>query len=67
MNLAERRVVVPMFINPNPQVNREMMNLAMTHRAQEGDVLTAEFIGTTKDSDGWPMSIFMLRIERNSE
>lgn len=60
----EIEVQAPLFL-PNvggTLLHRAMTLLAHEGEAESGDLIEAEYIGMTKDSDGWPMKRYRVRI-----
>lgn len=69
MSLAERTVKLPMFLGAEKNLSYEMYVMATTYTEQHPDptgqyIVTVELVGITKDTDGWPMRVFVLRLER---
>ena len=64
MQIAERKVNVPMFLSLTYPVRRAMYEFGRENDLMEGDTVHAKIVGTTKDSDGWPMYVFQLTLCR---
>lgn len=71
MSLAERTLKLPMFIGAEKSISYEMYVMATGYAGRNPDptaeyIVTVEYRGTTHDTDGWPMRVFLLRLERTS-
>jgi hypothetical protein len=65
--MLEEFVSTPMFL-PNAQesmIHCAMVDAARKAEVEEGDLIAVKYVGTTKDSDGWPMNRWCVTVIKN--
>jgi hypothetical protein len=62
--MLEEFVCTPMFL-PNVRdsmIHCATVDLACKAEVETGDLIEVKYVGTTKDSDGWPMNRWAVRL-----